>query len=74
VHSSATLHPNFTPAEHANFLAAKTVAYATAYLDGRDDAKNLGRNAACAMCELLAAPDDAPARAICGRRGCWRRP
>jgi hypothetical protein len=58
------VHTNFTPAEHANFLAAKVVAYATAYLDGRDDANNLGRNAACVMCELLAAPDDAPARAI----------
>jgi hypothetical protein len=44
---SATLHLiSGAPAEHANFLAAKIVAYATAFLDGRDDAKNLGRNAA----------------------------
>jgi hypothetical protein len=55
---------NFTPAEHANFVAAKTVALATAFLDGRHDAAELGRSAHSLMCELVAVSDDAPARAI----------
>ena len=31
----------FTPAEHANFLAARAVALATSFLDGRSDAAKL---------------------------------
>jgi hypothetical protein len=55
---------NFTPAEHANFVAAKVVALATAFLDGRNDAAELRRNAQSLMCEIVAVSDDAPARAI----------
>lgn len=48
-------YPNagFTAAEHVNFIAAKAIAHATAYLDGRNDAVQLGRNADQVQCELL---------------------
>jgi hypothetical protein len=55
---SAAPYPTFTPAEHANFLAAKAVAHATAYLDGRNDAALLARNAHSVQYEILAAPED----------------
>lgn len=55
---------NFTPAEHANLVAGKVVAHATSFLEGRSDAISLGRHAKSVMIELLAAPDDAKAKAI----------
>jgi hypothetical protein len=55
---------NFTPAEHANFLAAKTVAHATAFLDGRNDATDLARNTRSVQFEILAAGDDVSAKPI----------
>jgi hypothetical protein len=58
------MHANFTPAEHACFLAAKTVAHATAYLDGRNDAAVLAVNARSMFLELIAAPDDPKAKPI----------
>lgn len=58
------MHPNFTPAEHANFLAAKAVAHATAYLSGLNDAALLGLNARSMFLELIAAPDDTRAKPI----------
>lgn len=58
------MHTNFTPGEHANFLAGKVTSYATAFLDGRNDAGQLARNVRSVMCELIAAPDDAQAKAI----------
>lgn len=58
------MQSNFTPAEHANFLAGKVIAYATAYLDGRNDAAVLGGNARAAMLELVVATDDPTAKAI----------
>ena len=57
------MHTNFTAAEHANFLAAKVVGYATAFLDGRHDTITLGRNARSAQMEVLAAVDDPQAKA-----------
>jgi hypothetical protein len=64
MHSPGALPANFTPAEHANFLAGKAVSYATGYLDGRHDASQLARHARALQIELLAAPDDPAARAI----------
>lgn len=61
---ASILYGNFTPAEHANFLAAKVIAYATAYLDGRNDAAALGISARSAMLELVVATDDPTAKAI----------
>ena len=58
------MHANFTPAEHANFLAGKVVAQATAYLNGRNDAAMLGRNAESMFLELIATPDDPRAKRI----------
>lgn len=58
MHGKTTLYANFTAAEHANFLGAKVVAYATAFLDGRNDAAMLANHARSMMCELVAAPDD----------------
>lgn len=49
--------PNFTPAEAANFLAAKAVAHATAFLNDRNNADELARNAYGIQIELLAASD-----------------
>ena len=63
-HGRTTLYANFTPAEHANFLSAKVVAHATAFLAGRNDAALLNLNARSVMCELVAAPDDPVAKAI----------
>lgn len=39
--STGTVAKYLTLPEQANFLAARTIAYATAYLDGRDDAEAL---------------------------------
>jgi hypothetical protein len=64
VHGKTTLYANFTAAEHANFLGAKTVAHATALLDGRNDGAQALRNARAITCELIAAPDDPAANAI----------
>ena len=58
------MYANFTPAEHANFLAAKVVSHATAYLEGRQDAAELSRNARSVMLELIAAPDDPHAKPV----------
>lgn len=58
------MHTNFTPAEHAHFLAGKATGYATAFLDGRHDAEQLGRNTHSVSCELIAAPDDPVGKAI----------
>lgn len=58
------MYANFSPAEHASFLAAKTVAHATGYLDGRHSAADLDRNARSMMLELIAAPDEMKAKPI----------
>jgi hypothetical protein len=58
------MHGNFSPAEHANFIAAKVIAHATAYLDGRNDAADLGRNARSVQCELIPITEDRTAKAI----------
>lgn len=58
------MNANFTPAEHANFVAAKVVSHATAFLTGRHDAGELGRNARSVMCELIPVTDDLAAKAI----------
>jgi hypothetical protein len=58
VHSERKLYANFTAAEHANFLGAKVVAAATAFLDGRNDGVALSRNVDALWCELIAAPDE----------------
>jgi hypothetical protein len=58
------VHSNFTPAEHASYLAGKAVAHATGFLDGRNDAVDLGRNARAMLIELIAAPDDAVAKPL----------
>jgi hypothetical protein len=58
------VHSSFTAVEHANFVAAKVVSHATAFLDGRNDAGELGRNARSVMCELIPVTDDASAKAI----------
>jgi hypothetical protein len=49
--------PHFTQAEAANFLAAKAVAYATAFLDGRHGALELARHAAAVQLELMTLAD-----------------
>jgi hypothetical protein len=51
-------------AEHANFIAAKVIAYATAYLDGRNDLADLARNAHSISIELDVCSDDPDARPI----------
>lgn len=66
VHSRTILYANFSPAEHANLLAAKACGYAGAFLDGRHDAAQLAANSHALFCELIAAPEDAAARAILG--------
>lgn len=59
------MNSSFSPAEHANFVAAKVVAHATAYLDGRNDLVDLARHATEVMIELLAcSTEDRDARAI----------
>ncbi len=58
------MHTNFTPAEHANFIAAKVIAYATAFLEGRHDIITLGRNSRSAQMEVMAAIDEPAAKAI----------
>jgi hypothetical protein len=47
-------------ADQANLIAGKVVAHATAYLDGRNDASELARNARALQIELLGAPSDDP--------------
>lgn len=44
----------FTPPELANFLAAKAVSHATAFLDGRNEARELAGNARSLEFELMA--------------------
>lgn len=41
--------------EQANFLAARTIAYATAFLDGRNGAEELARHADAVQCEIMTA-------------------
>jgi hypothetical protein len=48
-----------TPIEAANLLAGHAAAYATAFLDGRHGAIELGRNADRLLGELLAMPSSA---------------
>lgn len=61
------MHSSFSPAEHANFVAAKVVALATAFIDGRKDLADLGRNAVSVKIEILACVyDGREARAILG--------
>lgn len=60
--NTITRPQNFTPAEHANFIAGKVVAYATAFLDGRNDAAELGRNARAVQIELMTGIDDVTAK------------
>lgn len=52
------------PPESANFIAAKAVAHATAYLDGRNDAALLARNADDMQCELIVASSEGNANRI----------
>jgi len=58
------VHANFSPVERANFVAAKVVAHATAYLDGRNDADTLYITARSVFCELIAVGEDLRAKAI----------
>ena len=58
------MHSRFSPAEHANFVAAKVVAQATAYLDGRNDLADLARNAQSLMIELVPCSDDRDAKSM----------
>ncbi len=58
------MHSRFSPAEHANFIAAKAVSYATSFLNERADRELLGRNAQSVMIELVACGDDPAAKAI----------
>lgn len=58
------MHSRMSPAEHANFIAAKVVAQATAFLDGRHDLADLARNAPSLMIELVACSDDPAAKSI----------
>lgn len=51
-------------AELANFVAARAVAHATAFLDGRTDMAELARNGCSVQLELLALPGDGEERAI----------
>jgi len=53
-----------SPPEHANFIAAKVVSHAMAYIDGRNDRALLGRNAESVMIELIACSDDPDAKTI----------
>jgi hypothetical protein len=56
---------DFSTAEHVNFIAAKVVAHATAYLDHRNDRELLARNAQAVMGELLISiGEDRAAKAI----------
>lgn len=51
-------------AEHANFVAAKVVSYAEAYIAGRADRAELAQNAHSVMIELVACSDELAAKAI----------
>ena len=64
MHNVASSHVRFSPAEHANFVAGKVVAYALAYLEGRNDAEHLARNTRSVQLELLIAAEDLQAKAI----------
>ena len=55
---------DFAPADHANFVAAKVVAYATAFLDGRSDADTLYITARSVMTELMVVGEDTRAKGI----------
>jgi hypothetical protein len=48
-----TDRPYMTPVDAANFLAAKAVAHATAFLDGRNTAAELGRHADAMQTEIM---------------------
>lgn len=54
----------FTPAEHANFVAAHVVGAATAFLDGRSTADEMNDRAFSLMSDINKISDDAAARAI----------
>lgn len=58
------MYANFSVPEHANFLGAKVIAHATAFLDGRNDAADLGRNARSVNLELIPVGDDPKAKPL----------
>lgn len=58
------MHSRMSPPEHANFIAAKVVAHAMAYIERRNDREQLGRNAQSDMIELVACSDEPLARTI----------
>jgi len=58
------VHADFSPVEHANFVAAKVVAHAAAYLDGRNDADTLYITARSVFTELIVVGEDLRAKAI----------
>lgn len=65
-HEPGCTHPlatgsYFTVPQTANFLAAKAVGYATAFLDGRSDAAQLGAEADQLMLDMLTVPLDVDA-------------
>lgn len=53
-----------TPVDHAVFLAATSVAHATAYLDGRNDAAKTRENAERMFGELILAGHEPAANSI----------
>lgn len=61
-HPSA--EPHLTPVDHAVFLAAKSIAIATAYLDGRADAQTTHRNAERISGEMILAGHEPSANRI----------
>lgn len=58
------MHADFSPVEHANFVAARVVGHATAYLDGRNDADTLYICARSVCCDLMMVSEDLRAKAI----------
>jgi hypothetical protein len=66
VHTDRSLYPAgaMSPAEHANFVAARVVGHATLFLKVNPDAALLASNAKSAMLELIPCSDDLKAKAI----------
>lgn len=58
------MHSDFSPVDHANFAAAKAVAYATAFLDGRADADTLQIHARSVLVDLAAVGEDTRSKGI----------
>lgn len=61
---TASSGARFTPAENANFIAAKAVAHAVAFAEGRNTIAELARNARSVQFELLGVPEDLQAKTI----------